>query len=280
MNQFVRKRYPIEIRDIAPGPGAVRLTANRAAGGIDGAHTGGAWLYQNKVWKPLDGRPNPTAPYHISTDEEACLTALQGKPLFPKNWEIKEANGRRFVVRDQVPVFPGGTLRLTLDQMFEIQDGILQMNRNKWEVNDDIVIGKDRSGRLFIVDLSIAQYRPSGSGAFAADDSSQFFNLAKLAGFSEIGEMHMVAISFLEQIYFNRDFKKDHPDNMKLRYIYSSEKQVKINNTVNLNQIIDKINAKEQQLARKYFWLASTTQLSAQDVRTHKLRLRHAPKSN
>jgi hypothetical protein len=269
-----KRKMSIEIRDVSPGAGAVRLTGNRAGGGSEGFHTGGAWLYQNKVWKPLDGRPYGNADFHIETEEEACLTALQGKLLFPKNWEIKEVNSRRFLVRDLVPTFPNGSLRLSLNDIYEIEKGLIEMNRLKWEVNDDLVIGKDRSNRLFIVDLSAAQYT-TGSGAQAADDSLHFNKLCEQAGFREIPALKAAARELSVQVTFNRNFKETGINRRDIKYFYSSESKVDIKNTVDLTYLISSIPPKDRQVASKYFWIGSTKPLSNQDIRVHKMHLRH-----
>jgi hypothetical protein len=271
---MAKRQYPLSIRDVAPGPDAVRLTGNRANGGSDGFHTGGAWLYQGKVWKPLDGRPYANANIHVETNEEDCLTALQGKPLFPKNWEIKEANGRRFIVRDHVPTFPGGNLSLTKAQIQEIDRGIAQMNASKWEVNDDLVIGKDRGGRLFIVDLSAANYT-TGTHAYAADDWSHFAKLCEQAGFKDIPAMKNIARELSVEVIFNGSFK----GNKKVNFFYSADKEVKIKGTVDLNGLIDSIPAKDRPFAKKYFWLGSTEPLTSSVVSSNRLTLRHARKS-
>lgn len=144
-----KREHPLSIRDVSPGDGAVKLA--------DSVHTGGTWLYQNRVWKPLDGRPYQNAPVHIETDEERCLTALARQPLFPKNWEVKESNGRRWLIRDKVQFAPKGALYLSERDALYIEEGISNMNSLGWEVNDNIVIGRDRQGQLFVLDLSAAQ---------------------------------------------------------------------------------------------------------------------------
>ena len=94
------KEYPLSIRDVSPSPGAVRLTGTRQDGLPDGMHTGGAWLCGEEVWKSLDGRPYANAECHYSTLEADVLEEMADKPLFPRNWRIEEANGRRFLVRE------------------------------------------------------------------------------------------------------------------------------------------------------------------------------------
>lgn len=271
---MAKRQYPLSIRDVAPGPDAVRLTGKRPDGASDGFHTGGAWLYQGKVWKPLDGRPYANANVHIETNEEDCLKALQGKSLFPKNWEIKETNGRRFLVRDHVPTFPGGTLHLSLEQIYQIEVGINEMNSLHWEVNDDIVIGKDRQGRLFIVDLSAANHVPGG-GTQGANDSDFFNRLCKQAGHPEVAAAKSVARELSVQVVLNPKFKS----NRTVRYFYSSDREVKIKGAVDLNDLTEDIHPKERQVAKKYFWVGSEQPLTDVTIKAHGLRLRHARKA-
>ena len=274
-----KRQFPLSIRDVSPGPNAVRLTGKTAEGATDGFHTGGAWLYQNKVWKPLDGRPFANAQVHIETYEEDCLKALQGKPLFPRNWEIKEANGRRFVVRDRVPTFPGGGLMLTLNQVYEIERGIQQMNSLKWEVNDDLVIGKDRSGKLFIVDLSAASLT-SGNHAFGADDSSYFNKLCNQAGYKEIPALRRVANELAIEVLFNKKSKEKNHNMSNIRYFYSClDKKAKIKDTVDLTYLVDELSPTDKQLAQKFIWLGSSRPLPETAIRMHKLHLRYYRKS-
>lgn len=273
-----KREFPIEIREVSPGPGAVKLTGKHLDGRSDGLHTGGAWLYQGKVWKPLDGRPFPNAQVHIETSEEDCLKALQGKPLFPKNWEIKESNGRRFLIRDKVSTFPGGGLSLTRSQIEEVGKGIAEMNRLKWEVNDDLVIGKDRSGNLFVVDLSAAQYS-TGPHAYAADDSHHFDKLCDLAGFRDIPALKVVARELLVQILFNPKFKEKNVDKRKIVHIYSSEKMVEIDDAVDLTYLIDFVPPKDKEQGKKYLWLGTTKPISDSILRAHKITHRYSKKT-
>lgn len=254
------------------------MTQKRPDGASEGFHTGGPWLYQGKVWKPLDGRPYANANVHIETSEEACLTALQGKLLFPKNWEIKEVNGRRFLVRDHVDTFPGGSLRLTANQLYEIQRGIDEMNNLKWEVNDDLVIGKDKSGKLFIVDLSAANYT-TASHAYGADDSSHFKKLCEQAGFREISALKSVARELSVQAILNPKVKDKDGSRPNVRYFYSSDRKVELPNAIDLTPFIDELPQKDRQIGKKYFWMGSPIALSESVIRTHRLRLQYAKKS-
>jgi hypothetical protein len=268
---MAKRQYPIEIRDVAPGPGAVRMTGKTVIGGLDGLHTGGAWLYQNKVWKPLDGRPYQNAQFHIETDEEACLKALQGKPLFPKNWEIAEANGRRFTVRDKVQTFPGGGLTLNASQVQEIEKGIREMNRSGWAVNDNLVIGRDGSGRLFIVDLSNASHSTQ-TGIHKPDDGFFLDELMKQAGFGEIVKLKKLAQEMRGLMIFNKAFSKY----SSYRWIYSSKQKSEITGTVDVTAMASELNAVDSGVARQFSWYASKSELQQSVVRSKGLTLRVA----
>jgi hypothetical protein len=158
---------PLSLRDISPHPDAIRLTGIRDDGLPDGVHTGGAWLCpDDTVWKPLDARPYPNAEYLVNTLEVECLTAFQGKPMFPKNWVVKEANGRKFLVRNRAWVFTRqtellrkefyvGYSRLPKKQILEVEQGLRILNQAGWEINDPLTIAWDMD-QIFFLDLSAA----------------------------------------------------------------------------------------------------------------------------
>jgi hypothetical protein len=273
-----KRKYPISIRDTPPGEGAVKIAQNRVDGISEGFHTGGAWLYRGRVWKPLDGRPYANADFHIETEEEKCLTALQGKPLFPKNWEVKESNGRRFIVRDKVSTFPNGGLSLSLEQLYYIEDGLNLMNSLKWEVNDDIVIGKDRSGKLFIVDLSAANYT-TGSYAYGADDYTYFNKLCVQAGFPEIPTLRSAAVEINVQLIFSSKFKTLSGARIPINYIYSHTHNVNVRDSVDLTELVQKLPSKENQVASKFHWLGTSEKIDGNILRQSDLRLRYSKKS-
>jgi hypothetical protein len=237
---------------------------------MDGLHTGGAWFYKNKVWKPLDGRPYANAPIHVETEEEACLTALKGNLLFPKNWEIKQENGRRFVVRDKVQTFPGGSLRLSLSDLNSIRTGIADMNKAGWAVNDEIVIGRDRSGSLFLLDLSNASYTQTKSGPYKADDSNYVDQLFEQAGFEEEVQLRKLAKEMRGLMIFKPDFAKlrDH------RWFYSAKRKVTSKELMDLSSAIELLTPTDQTIAKKHFWYISKQQLPQSTVRLHGLTLR------
>lgn len=270
---MTKRQYPISTRDVAPGPEAVRLTGTRAGGGSDGLHTGGAWFYQNKVWKPLDGRPYANAQVHIETSEEDCLKALQGKPLFPKNWEVKESNGRRFIVRDKVQTFPGGGLTLTLKQLQEVQKAISEMNKAGWAINDDVVIGRDRSGHLFVLDLSNASYSESRTGPAKADDTPHVDALFKQAGFKEIVEAKQIAGEMRVLFVLSTKFPSI-KDKIAYRWVYTSMKRVDNQSLVDISSVSDKLMSVDRASAKQQFWYVSKQELPESTLRKYNLTLR------
>lgn len=181
------KTLPLTIRDVRPAPYAIRLTGQRADGLPNGFHTGGAWLVDDEVWKPLDGRPYANCEYHYPTDEVEALEAIAGEPLFPRNWRIEEANDRRFLVRKRAHII-GQDVEyhdLSKEQVLLVEQGIREFNRRGWEVNDEIQLGIDPDTYdLFLVDLSTACYRPpeQRKGCYAPNDERRIFCFFKECG--------------------------------------------------------------------------------------------------
>lgn len=270
---MTKRQYPLTIRDVGPGPGAVRMTGTRNGGGTDGFHTGGAWFYENKVWKPLDGRPYANAQIHVETNEEECLTKLQGKSLFPKNWEVKEVNGRKFLIRDKVQTFPKGGLSLTLAQLQEIDKGVTQMNQAGWEVNDDIVIGRDRAGKLFIVDLSAAAHNTITTGPLAANDKHHVDALFVEAGFKDLVVLRKSAAEMRSLFVLGRGFDKI-INKKEYRYVYSSNSKVDLKDLIDISEIANKLMGADRSVAKDYFWYISKKQLADPVVRSKNLTLR------
>jgi hypothetical protein len=170
---------PLSIRDVGPGPEAARLTGETPDGLPSGVHTGGAWLLDGEVWKPLDGRPYMNSDCHYPTLEAEILEELAGEYLFPKNWRIEERNGRRFIVRKKAHLIPEDLpwSYLTSDMLLEIEQGIRNMNLTGWEMNDPIALAVDPDTYdLFLYDLSTA-YKRKGSGVFAANEEWRIYQL-------------------------------------------------------------------------------------------------------
>lgn len=151
------REYPLSIRDVKPFPSAELLTGINPDGMPGGFHTGGAWKYGERVYKPLDGRPYANCPVHIETKEEQILTELADKAGFPQNWTVEEHNGRRFLVRNFATV-ASPDQPPTPKTLLLIEEGIRIANRAGWEISDCIAIGGVGIGedKPFILDLSNA----------------------------------------------------------------------------------------------------------------------------
>ena len=176
---------PLSIRNIPPHPNAERLTGNRQDSIPNGFHTGGAWLWEGEVYQPLDGRPYANADYHTPLPNvERCLTLMADKPLFPKNWHVEELNGRRFLVRKQAYVV-SDPHKLTKANLLKVEAGIRELNRNDWEVGDEIQLAFDKNSmELFITDLSACHI-----AAFAADEEWRMMRLFKAAGYESLAKL-------------------------------------------------------------------------------------------
>lgn len=169
---------PLSIRDTGPHPQAVRITGNRPDGLPDGVHTGGAWLWQGEIFKPLDGRPYANCENHYPTQEAECLEVFGGQPFFPRNWRVEQHNGRRFLVRAFAKILePKAIADETLLLLFA---QVNKVNEGGWEIGDLISLG-ELNGQLFIVDLSTA-HPQRGKCAYAADDSHHVQRYFELAG--------------------------------------------------------------------------------------------------
>ena len=178
------KRLPLSVRDIPPHEEAERLTGTRADGLPEGVHTGGAWLWKDRVYQPLDGRPYANADFHVALpDVVECLEAMAGEPLFPKNWNVEERNGRRFLVRNEALIVTESHLkRFDRERLELIERAVRNLNRRGWEIGDEISLGYDRSiHQMFVVDMSNC-HRQAGKVAFAADEEARVRRLWDLAG--------------------------------------------------------------------------------------------------
>lgn len=153
--------YPLELNEVAPGEGATRLPpATRWDGLPEGVHTGGAWEYQGKVWKPLDARPYPNCEVRVKTMEAEFLQAMAdaGVPYFPKNWEVVESNERWWLVREKATVFDDYSYRnMDTEKYLELEQTIRIVNHLGWTLGDTIVLAWDmQSYEPFILDCSSA----------------------------------------------------------------------------------------------------------------------------
>ena len=179
----MQTQYDLSIRDVAPFAGAVRLTGTTPSGLPSGEHTGGAWLYEGKVYKPLDILAFD-CDYHVPGPEAIVLKQMADTYLFPRNWMVEEHNGRRFLVRNVahiMPVVPGGDY-FDRQQVLKIERAVRLLNKRGWEIGDEIAIALDAFDYTpFLYDLSAAQQMPD-EGAFAADDTERIERFFELTG--------------------------------------------------------------------------------------------------
>lgn len=188
-----KRELPLSLIDIPPGEGAIRHTGIRLDGSPDGQHTGGVWFWNEEVWKPTDCLPYQNCKFRILTDEVEALIGLAGEPLFPKNWVAQESNGRCWIVRPICHIY-SNDYKLSTEELLQVKGGLRNANRLHWEINDDISIGLDPDGNLFVADLSIAIYRESTAGPYAASDEGKFWKLAKEMGFDLLCDRRRAAI--------------------------------------------------------------------------------------
>ena len=207
-------KLPLSIREVKPAPLATRLNGTRYDGLPDGVHTGGAWLYEGLVYKPLDGRPFANCTYHYSTQEDECLELMSGRPGFPRNWHVEERNGRRWLVRKKAFVVTKPRI-LQLDELLFVERAVRDLNQHKWEVGDSISLAYDADTyELFILDLSCA-HPQEGTGAFAADENWRVLKLFKEAGYERLAAMrergqHIFHDPLHFEALFDRDVRDYH----------------------------------------------------------------------
>jgi len=215
------KQLPVSVRDNKPHVHATRLTGYRPDGLPDGVHTGGAWLTpEGEVWKALDGRPYANCEFHYPTKEADILEAFKGRPLFPHNWRIEEANGRKWIVRKKAYIYGKDErlpyANLTLDKVLEVEQVIRQVNQQGWEINDPILLALDPDTYdIFIYDLSSAMLiKP----AHMANEEWRITKFFKLCGQTELVKFRKRAPQILSEtrLLSNVELSKDH------RHIYAS----------------------------------------------------------
>ena len=178
-------KLPLAVRDRSPFSDAVRITGTRYDEMPEGVHTGGAWLYENKVYKPLDGRPYVNADAHYRTLEAEMLEECKDIPLFQKNWTEEIHNNRIFLVRNKAVILDKGDYRhLNKELVLQVEQSIREVNRRGWEIGDPIVLGYVNYD-YFIVDLSNCQ-RMNGKGAYAADEDWRIRVFFELCGYDRL----------------------------------------------------------------------------------------------
>jgi hypothetical protein len=205
---------PLSIRDVGPHPEAVRLTGVRSDGLPDGVHTGGAWLWGQEVFKPLDGRPYANAENHYPTDELTVLELMAGQPLFPRNWRLEQRHGRRFVVRPLCQVFPRDLpwTALTESDALLVEGAVRALNLAGWQINDPVSLARDPAGQLFILDLSAAGF--AGTGHFGAEELWRIERFFETAGFERLLALRRTAYGVIAPCRFSLEHRS-------YRYVYT-----------------------------------------------------------
>ena len=202
------RRHELSIRNTAPAADAEALAD-------------GAWLWHCELWRPLDARPYPDAPYHEDTLEDALLAEMAemaDMPLFPANWRIEEANGRRFLVR------PRG-LRLPEDMPYsvlkekgalDIERAVRTLNQRGWALGSDIVLMWDAGlRRFYLYDLAKA-HRLTGAAIYDTDDSARIEQFFQAAGFVRLASLRANGRRALRQFAAEPGF------DASLQHVYAS----------------------------------------------------------
>ena len=212
------KKLPLSIRDVKPFPEAVRLTGKRSDGIPDGVHTGGAYLLDDEVWKPLDGRPFQNADYHLPTLEAQALELMADEVCFPRNWHVESRNGREWLVRRRAHLL--NPKDLSDRDIFHTEQGVRLMNKRGWEIGDDLSLAYDgETYQLFIVDLSCA-HPQEGKHAYAADEYRRVLKLFRAAGYDFLASTRERAIHLLgDPLHFEVRTEQPVDD---FRFVYGS----------------------------------------------------------
>ncbi len=212
---------PVSVRDVPPHPDAYKIEATRWDGVAEGAHTGGAWVIGNEVWKALDGRPYANCDYQYQTQEAELLEVMAGRPLFPRNWRIEQAVGRSWLVRQRATVVE--PTQLHRKALFRIEASVREANALGWEIGDVITLARDpETFELFILDLSCAHHL-TGTGAFAADETSRILRLFEAASAFGLVELRRSARHLISPFAFlDRHPELSSADWREWRHVYAS----------------------------------------------------------
>lgn len=198
--------------DISPGDGFTRLDVSSRTnirGLPENIHTGGIWVSpEGEYWKPLDARPYRNATKRFPTDEAACLSAMVGRPFFPCNWRIAESvDGRRWLVRHQAQVYGHDLPKeaITEGTALAVEQAIRDLNRQDWELGDDISLALDENGEMFILDLSAAICRQGSVGIYAADDSQRVIRFFRWLGFDHLCSLREAGRTLAVNLWLSGD---------------------------------------------------------------------------
>ena len=187
---MLQASLPLLLRSMAPGEGFTRMEMPTS----EGQHTGGVYLSPDgqEVWKPLDGRPEPGASFHLATHEEVVLALMAGRTGFPKNWRVEEANGRRWLVRKLAYPVPEvyERIMLTLDVVLQVEQAVRALNGKKWVLGSDLRVAIDADTyEPFLLGLATVQpgKGPEASLLRQANDSTLFERWAsEVAGYGAL----------------------------------------------------------------------------------------------
>jgi hypothetical protein len=190
---------PLNLISVSPGEGFTYLPLPPR----EGIHTGGLWRSPDgkKVWKPLDARPYANSDFRVPTLEATCLAQLQGQIGFIDNWQVKESNGRWWLIRPYCKVV-GQTFpveQLTQDIVEQVEEAVRALNAHHWEAfqADDLTVAIDPHTQLpFLLDLSNAHPK-SAQGNWKADDSDSLYKWMKAVGWESLAELREQGRSLL-----------------------------------------------------------------------------------
>lgn len=210
---------PLSIREVKPAKYATRITGQRYDGLPDGVHTGGAYLWEGEVYKPLDGRPYANADCHLPTQEAECLEAMADQPCFPRNWRVETRDGRRFLVRKEAYVIDNPH-ELEVTDLLLVEKAVRELNKAGWQVGDALSLARDFSTyELFILDLSCA-HKLTGAWMYDNDENWRVVKLFKQAGFERLAAMRERGQHvFHDPLHFKALFDRDVRD---FHFLYGS----------------------------------------------------------
>lgn len=266
------KQYDLSIRDVGPHPDAIRLTGQTPDGLPSGSHTGGAWLWNDEVWKPLDARPYANCPHHFSTLEYDALLIMQSSPLFPLNWRGEERNGREFIVRPKAYIggedWPYGDLEL--EEILIVEDAVRALNLAGFVLGDEIALARDPGDyNLFFYDLSNVQR------IAAADDFQRITKFMELCGFDRLanlrkqGSRAICPLAFSEMGYDSADY----------HYVYASMLRPASLSWMKFGQVPVILHNPNPKSANglPHSWIICKDALSPEEIRRYELTFAYRP---
>lgn len=182
---------PLDLVSVNPGEGFSYLPLPER----EGLHTGGLWQSPcgEFVWKPLDVRPYPNSQCRVPSLEATCLAQLQGQMGFIDNWQVKESNGRWWLIRPYCKVI-GQTFpieRVTQAIVEQVEGAVRTLNAHHWEAFqcDDLSVAIDSHTQLpFLLDLSNAHPK-TAQGNWKADDSDALHKWMRRVGWESLAEL-------------------------------------------------------------------------------------------